>query len=310
MRDMNEPVRVAYAARLLQISNMGVYYQALPNNINPDNYIVFRSLTDNDVSTKSSSDVSLNITVEIHTKNNIANTGLNVDTIADQVYQLIYPNKQTNITLSRGQVLQTQMVVDRTLDYQLKNQFGYIDRFITFRHWIFCEGTGGGNTGLTTQGQVFRLEYSAIGGEAGFTDTNLINKKILEVSKDGISFSELIFSGSPIDKEVLYQSITGAVTFGILLEADEEVVVLYQVNNPYEVMRFEYTGIGGEFGFTTATLSNINVLRVSRDGVSASQILSAGVPVDKEVLYEITTGEIQFAIAIEPSEQIIILYQL
>jgi len=88
MRDVNEPIRVAYASALTALG-LPVYYQYLPNNLNPDNYLVFRSINNNDVSTKSSSDVSLNITVEIHTKGNVGNQGLTADTIADQVYQLI-----------------------------------------------------------------------------------------------------------------------------------------------------------------------------------------------------------------------------
>ena len=53
MRDINEPLRVAYATQLLQVPSVPVYYQALPNNLNPDNYIVFRSINNNDASTLS-----------------------------------------------------------------------------------------------------------------------------------------------------------------------------------------------------------------------------------------------------------------
>jgi len=309
MRDVNEPIRVAYAAALTTVG-VPVYYQFLPNNLNPDNYIVFRSITGNDVSTKSSSDVSLNIVVEIHTKGNVGNQGLTADTIADQVYQLIYPNKQTNLTLSRGQVLQTEMANDRVIDFQQKNQFGYISRFITFRHWVFCEGSTGGSTGLTTQGQIFRLEYTGIGGEAGFTDTNLIDKVILDVTNDGISCSKLITTGSPVDKQVKYDSATGAISFWIDLEPGVEVVVLYQLNNPFAVTRFQYTAIGGEFSFTDSSLIGKNIVGVSRDGVNASNIISSGTVVDKEAKYETLTGQITFASYLEPNEEVIILYQL
>ena len=120
------------------LSGVGVpvYYQNAPDNLNPDVYIVFRSITNVDASTKSSSDLNVDITVEIHTKSNIGNTGVSADSLAGLVYQAIYSNKQTNIALSSGRVLQTRVVTDRTLDYTLKNQFGYIDRFITFNHLI------------------------------------------------------------------------------------------------------------------------------------------------------------------------------
>jgi len=309
MRDVNEPIRVAYAAALTTVG-IPVYYQYLPNNLNPDNYIVYRSITGNDVSTKSSSDVSLNIVVEIHTKGDVGNQGLTADTIADQVYQLIYPNKQTNLALSRGQVLQTEMANDRVIDFQQKNQFGYISRFITFRHWIFCEGSTGGSTGLTTQGQIFRLEYTGVGGEVGFTDSNLIGKVILDVSKDGISCSQIITSGTPVNKEAKYTTATGAIEFAMAIEPDEEIFVLYQLDNPFAILRFEYTAVGGELSFTDTSLIGMNIVGVSRDGVNASNIISSGTVVDKEAKYETTTGQISFAIALEPNEEVIILYQL
>ena len=135
MQDINQVLRVAYMTALSGVG-VPVYYQNAPDNLNPDVYIVFRSITNVDASTKSSSDLNVDITVEIHTKSNIGNTGVSADSLAGLVYQAIYSNKQTNIALSSGRVLQTRVVTDRTLDYTLKNQFGYIDRFITFNHLI------------------------------------------------------------------------------------------------------------------------------------------------------------------------------
>src|SRR5204863_6782127 len=104
MRDINEPVRIAYATALTQVPSVSCYYQYLPNNLNHDNYIVFRSINSSDGSTKDSARLHLNITVEIHTKGNIGNQGVSADTIADSVFELIYPNKHTNLQLSRGRI--------------------------------------------------------------------------------------------------------------------------------------------------------------------------------------------------------------
>jgi hypothetical protein len=309
VRDINEPVRVAYAAALLQIPGMGVYYQGLPDNLNPDNYIVFRSINLVDDSNKHSPVVNLNITIEIHTKNNIKNPGLTADTIADQVYQLVYPDKQTNLTLSRGQIIWTQIANDRVDNITQRNQFGYIDRFITFRHRISIDSTGSGGGGQTTYGQLFRLEYTGIGGESGFTDTQLINKSILAVWKDGIEFSEIITSGLPVNKQVKYNSVDGSILFAITIEPTEEIAVLYQLNNQFQTLVFDYTATGGELSFTDPTIENKSVYGVSRDGVSASKILSSGTPTGKEALYELD-GTITFASALEPGEQVKVLYQL
>ncbi len=312
MRDANEPVRVAYAAALTQIPGMEdyVFYQACPNNITPDNYIVFRSINNNDASTKHSAVVDLNITVEIHTKSNVANRGLTADSIADQIFQLIYPDKQTNLTLSRGAIIWTNVANDRTQDYTLKNQFGFIDRFITFRHHISIGSAGGGGTSMTGQGQIFRLEYTAVGTETGFTDTQLINKRVLAVFRDGVEYSEIITSGSPTDKQVKYTSATGAILFWIAMEPGEEIAVLYQLSNPYQTLVYDYTATGGELSFSSVLLEGKQVYGISRDGISASKILSSGTPVNKEAKYETATGTMSFGIALEPGEQVKIMYQL
>lgn len=310
MRDINEPVRIAYAVALTQLPNIGVFYQFLPNNLNPDNYVVFRSLNSSDGSTKDSARLHFNITVEIHTKGNVGNQGISADTIADAIFQLVYPHKHINLTLTRGRIIWTQIANDVTMDFVQRNQFGYISRFLTFRHEIAVNDDGDSGAAGLTGGQVFRLEYEGIGGEAGFTNNNLVTKRILDVSKDGISFSEIIFSGTPTMKQVLYLSSTGGITFPMDLEPGEQVVVLYQLLSTSPVITFEYTGIGGEFDVTSATLIGKNIWKVSRDGVDASYIISSGVPVDKQALYETLTGTITFATALEPGEQIKILYQI
>ncbi len=76
--------------------------------------------------------------------------------------------------------------------------------------------------------QVKRYEYTGIGGEFGFTDTQLIGKDILEVNKDGISNSRIIISGTPINKEVKYISATGQFIWAMAIEPGEEIYVLYQ----------------------------------------------------------------------------------
>ena len=309
MRDINEPLRVAYAAALLQVPSMPVYYQSLPNNLSPENYIVFRSINNNDASSKDSARLNTNITIEIHTKGNVGNQGLSADTIADTVFQLCYPDKHTNLTLSRGQILWTQLANDVTQDFRQGNQFGYISRFITFRHCIFVDIVNN-NTSMTTQGQVFRLEYTAVGSEVGFISSTLIGKNIIDVNVDGVSYSEIITSGIPVDKQALFVSATGEIVIPQAMEPDEKVIVLYQLSNPFQVLRFQYTASGGEFTLTSGSLINKTVVGVSRDGVQASDILSSGTPVNKQALYETLTGSVTFAVALDPGEKIIILYQI
>lgn len=310
MRDINEPLRIAYAGALAQVPSVDCFYQFLPNNLNPDNYIVFRSINSSDRSTKDSARINLNITVEIHTKGNVGNQGVSADTIADSIFQLVFPDKHTNLPLSRGRILWTQIANDVVQDFRQGNQFGYTSRYLTFRHEIAINDTGGDGGFAIGQGQVFRLEYSGIGGEAGFTDTNLVTKKVIDVTKDGISFSEIITSGTPTEKQVLYLAGTGAITFDINLEPGEQVAVLYQLTNTSPVYAYQTAGAGGEFSVTSSLLIGRNIVKVSRDGVDASSIISTGSPVNKQALYETSTGTVSFENALETGEQIKILYQL
>lgn len=72
-----------------------------------------------------------------------------------------------------------------------------------------------------------RLEYTGIGGETSFTSTLLIGKNITNVVKDGIGLSRIILSGTPINKEVKFDSTTGTITFSVPLEPSEEIYVTY-----------------------------------------------------------------------------------
>ncbi len=73
-----------------------------------------------------------------------------------------------------------------------------------------------------------RLEYTAIGGEVSFTNAALVGKDVLEVVTDGLGNCKLILSGTPINKEALFDAATGTITWGIPQEPNQESYVLYQ----------------------------------------------------------------------------------
>lgn len=75
---------------------------------------------------------------------------------------------------------------------------------------------------------MYRYEYLATTSTNTFTAPDLINKYIGEVSKDGVSYSPLITSGTPNNKGVLYEANFGKITFAQNIEAGEMVVVLYR----------------------------------------------------------------------------------
>lgn len=139
MIDINYSLRVAYFSALSGITGVAPYYQFLPASISPQpqNYIVFRSITNNDSSTKNSSDINCSITVEIHTWTEGDNNGLSADVIARDVFNRILPNPGATLTLDGAQMVSTRLLNDITQDFTNEANRGYISRFLTFGHKIF-----------------------------------------------------------------------------------------------------------------------------------------------------------------------------
>ena len=145
MLDVNYPLRKAYFAALSGITYGGVavpvYYDALPEDESPVNYIIFSGLTHNDDSTKDSDDTVSLMKVTIHTSNNKYNDGKAADIIGGIVYQRIYPDSHTNLNLSADglQVTGTSFSNDFTNDYVINKTIVYVDRTIIFRHKIYAQ---------------------------------------------------------------------------------------------------------------------------------------------------------------------------
>ena len=68
----------------------------------------------------------------------------------------------------------------------------------------------------------------ATGGETSFVIASLIGKDILSVTKDGVGNNDIILSGTPVAKEVKYETTTGTFTWAIPFEAGENYFILYQ----------------------------------------------------------------------------------
>lgn len=137
MIDINYSLRIAYFTALTGIGDTPVFYNMVPPTVSPNNYIVFRSITNNDASTISSSDIDLQITIEIQTFEDGLNSGLTADMIAREVFNRIYPNPQAVLTLDGAQMVKTRMLSDVTNTPIAQGNRFYVSRFITFGHNIF-----------------------------------------------------------------------------------------------------------------------------------------------------------------------------
>lgn len=78
------------------------------------------------------------------------------------------------------------------------------------------------------KGKMFRYEYTATGGEKYFTAADLVNVEVMEVVNDGLGYSPIITTGTPVGKEAKYTANSGRVDFPYALEPGQEVYVLYQ----------------------------------------------------------------------------------
>lgn len=143
MRDSNYALRKAYFEALTGITFDGkavpVYYLNIPDDIKANNYIVFGGVTNNDLSTKSSSEQYSTMRVTIHTISPKSNSGEAADNIAGQVYTRLYPDVHFKLDLSAYnlQCYSVEMVNDMIQDYGIVNSTVFIDRIILFRHRIF-----------------------------------------------------------------------------------------------------------------------------------------------------------------------------
>lgn len=109
---------------------------------------------------------------------------------------------------------------------------GAVEGAATFT--IELRGTGARTriytTTATSSLPVMRLEYTGVGGEDSFTAALLVGKTAIAIFRDGLEQSKLLLTGTPINKEVLFDRTTGTLTFdaGNPLATGEEVAVLYQ----------------------------------------------------------------------------------
>ncbi len=71
------------------------------------------------------------------------------------------------------------------------------------------------------------LNYTGVGGETEWTDTDLIDKEIIGAFKDGLEF-QVITEGVPTGKQVKFDDETGTLTWGIAYETGEHTLIQYQ----------------------------------------------------------------------------------
>lgn len=143
MKDVNYPCMKSYLLALTGISynstNVPVFFGTVPDNIAPENYIVFGSISNVDASSKTCSETFTSMRVTIHTFDMKYNTGKAAAAIAGEVFTRIYdtPNATIDLSPDNMQCISTELTQDVTQDYGQVNSRVYLDRILIFRHKIF-----------------------------------------------------------------------------------------------------------------------------------------------------------------------------
>lgn len=81
-----------------------------------------------------------------------------------------------------------------------------------------------GGTIVPGFGPAYFFDYDGIGDETTFTGP--INKNVFGASKDGTVF-QVLYTGIPVAKQVLYTVSTGLFTWGIQFEPNEHAIIYY-----------------------------------------------------------------------------------
>ena len=143
MLSSNLSLRKAYNDTLSTIQYLGVdvpvYWNQLPSDIAPGIYIIFGQIRNVDNSPKTSSMTETSVTVSVYTNDLKYNDGVAVESVANEVLNRIYKNRNFNISLSESffQIVGTNLTSDITNDFSEQNQNVYIDRILVFNHTIF-----------------------------------------------------------------------------------------------------------------------------------------------------------------------------
>ena len=113
-----------------------IFYNFAPPNTN-GNYIVFSIPNQREIGTFETGTVAVNVQLKIYTSSINSNSGVPLDRIAEQLYNLLYTNKESVLVLGNnfnnfGVSLQQDII---TSYIEVGNQV-YIDRQINFEYKI------------------------------------------------------------------------------------------------------------------------------------------------------------------------------
>lgn len=143
MKDVNYPLQKAYLDALsgivIDTVTIPVYYQQIPNDLNPDNYILFSPIINVDISPKTCFQTESSMQVIIYTYQAKGNTGKTCGLIVNEIMQRIY-TKPSTLQADGVSVLSTKLESDTTNGYSTLGVRTYVERRLVFNHIISHNG--------------------------------------------------------------------------------------------------------------------------------------------------------------------------
>lgn len=138
MIDINYSLRIAYTNVLQPLVTSGtpVYYMSAPPKPG-NNYIVMYGIQSVDASTHNSSDTRTQISFALHGFDDIINSGLSIDIVARDFYNLVYPNVNASLTIDGAQILDVELLQDIEQPAVIVGGRNYKQRNITLAHNIY-----------------------------------------------------------------------------------------------------------------------------------------------------------------------------
>ena len=142
MRNVELALRKAYVTAITS-ANTGAqcYFGEAQRNDNTGKYIIIQTISVNDGSTKTSSDVEASVTLVVTTSANNSNGGITGAEIVDKVLEALQLTPRSNLNLSEFDLdcYHSQLVSQNTKSWSVQNQLVYVDTTLVFRHKIFIQ---------------------------------------------------------------------------------------------------------------------------------------------------------------------------
>lgn len=129
MRDINYEIEVAYNQALSSLP-IPVFNTTLPDEENPENYIIFQVLNNTDQSTKNSDDTDITVQISIYTTAD-SNNPNSVNSITNQVIDTMLNHKHISPIM-----LDTRLTSDVSNTISFSANIRFEERILQFTHSV------------------------------------------------------------------------------------------------------------------------------------------------------------------------------